>query len=202
MARAQEATNIAFSWLILPSATPRPMAFRIFRAIPLLTRRFFVNAGGFPERLYYDFDRRFLAGSIGRLLRSYGVRIGASPPHRQSQNGAVERNWDTAVEMAGAFLAKAGLPRRYWFWTVREATVRMNMLPVKAGPSLDDEGAFQAIPSKDAEHATYAAVASRGQTLTFGRLAGTTSPAEGPPPSRKQSRRGSLAGTRPASEPP
>jgi hypothetical protein len=110
--------------------------------------RFFVDAGGFPKRLRCDFDRRFLAGSAGRLLRSHGVRIGASPPHRQSQSGAVERNWNTAVEMARAFLAEAGLPRRYWFWAVREATIRMNMLPVKSGPSLDDEGAFQAIPQR------------------------------------------------------
>jgi hypothetical protein len=161
--------------------------------IDALWRFFFVDAGGFPRRLRCDFDRRFLAGSAGRLLRSHGVRIGASPPHRQSQNGAVERNWNTAVEMARAFLAEAGLPRRYWFWAVREATVRMNMLPVKAGPSLDDEGAFQAIPSKDAKQATYAAVASRGHTLTFGRLACAVVPAERPTPSRKQSRHRSLA---------
>jgi hypothetical protein len=95
--------------------------------------------------------------------------------------------------MARAFLAEARLPRRYWFWVVREATVRMNMLPVKAGPSLDDEGAFQAIPSKDSEQATYAAVASRGHILTFGRLAGAVVPIERPTPSRKQSRRRSLA---------
>jgi hypothetical protein len=120
--------------------------------------RFFVDAGGFPKRLCCDFDQRFLAGSVGCLLRSQGVRISASPPHRQSQNGAVERNWNTAVEMARAFLAKARLPRRYWLWAVREATVRMNMLPLKASPSLDDKGGFQAIPSKDVEHTTYVAV--------------------------------------------
>jgi hypothetical protein len=105
----------------------------------------------------------------------------------------VERNWNTAVEMARAFHAEAGLPRHYWFWAVREATVHMNMLPVKAGPSLDDEGAFQAIPSEDAGQATYAAVASRGHTLTFGCLACAVVPAERPTPSCKQSRRCSLA---------
>jgi transposase InsO family protein len=89
---------------------------------------FFVDAGGFPWRLCCDFDCRFLAGSVGRLLRSHGLRIGASPPHRQSQNGAVERNWNTAVEMARAFLAEAGLPKQYWFCTVGEATMCMNML--------------------------------------------------------------------------
>jgi hypothetical protein len=89
------------------------------------------------------FDRRFLHGSISKLLRAHGVRIGASPPHRQSQNGAVERNWNTAVEMGRAFLAESGLPKRYWFWAVREVTIRMNMLPVKAGLCTDDEGEFK-----------------------------------------------------------
>lgn len=56
------------------------------------------------------------------------------------------------MEIAQAFLAEDGLPRHYWFWAIREATVHMmNILPMKAGPSLDYEGAFQAIPSKDAE---------------------------------------------------
>jgi hypothetical protein len=51
----------------------------------------------------------------------------------------------------------------------------------------------QAIPSKDAKAATYAAVASRGQTLTCGRLAGPAAPAKPPTPSCKQSRPRSLA---------
>jgi hypothetical protein len=75
--------------------------------------RFFVDAGGFPRRLRCDFNRLFLAGSGGRLLRSHAVCIGASPPYQQSQNGALERNWNTAEEMARAFLAEAGLPKRY-----------------------------------------------------------------------------------------
>jgi hypothetical protein len=156
---------------------------------------FFVDAGGFPRRLRCDFDRRFLAGSVGCLLRSHGVRIGASPPHRQSKNGAAERNQNTAVEMARAFLAEAGLPKRYWFWAVLEATMSMDMLPYKAGPSLGHEGAFQAIPSAEANPAAYAAVARRGLPMTFGRLAGTAAPIESPrsPPSRKQTRRRSLA---------
>jgi hypothetical protein len=39
-----------------------------------------------------------------------------------------------------------GLPKRYWFWAVREATICMNMLPVKAGICTDDEGAFNDLP--------------------------------------------------------
>jgi hypothetical protein len=42
--------------------------------------RFFVDAGGFPKRFRCDFHRWFLQGKVGRLLRSHGVKIGASPP--------------------------------------------------------------------------------------------------------------------------
>ena len=103
-----------------------------------------IEAGGFPKRLRCDFDKRFIQGAVARLLRSHGVRIGASPPHRQSQNGAVERQWQTACNMARSFLVTARLPKRYWFWAIREATTRMNLLPVKRGDS-DDKGDFQVI---------------------------------------------------------
>jgi hypothetical protein len=33
--------------------------------------------------------------------------------------------------MAQAMLIEAQLPRRYWFWALREATIRMNLLPCK-----------------------------------------------------------------------
>ena len=144
--------------------------------------RFFVDAGGFPKRFRCDFDRRFLHGKVGRLLRSHGVKIGASPPHRHSQNGAVERNWNTAVEMGRAFLAEANLPKRYWFWAVREATIRMNMLPVKSGPSLDDASEFQAFPS-DLED---------GEILSRGNLV-RSSPSTGPSSPKKRRTRAKTA---------
>ena len=57
---------------------------------------FAIDAGGFPKRVRCDFDKRLIHGAVARLLRSHGVRVGVSPPHRQSQNGAVERQWRTA----------------------------------------------------------------------------------------------------------
>jgi hypothetical protein len=53
--------------------------------------------------------------------------------------------------MGQSFLAKASLPKHYWFWAVWEATIQMNKLPVKAVPSMDNGGAFEAILSKDAD---------------------------------------------------
>jgi transposase InsO family protein len=141
--------------------------------------QYFVDAGGFPHRLRCDFDRRFRHGLVSQLLCAHGVRIGASPPHRQLQNGAVKRNWNTAVEMGPAYLTKAGLLKRYWFWAVREATICMNMLPVKAGICTGDEGAFNDLPP----------TANRTGTppfLEFGNLAqvGKTAPPNPTPPTQ------------------
>ena len=107
--------------------------------------RFFIDAGGFPKRVRCDFDKRLIQGDVGRLLKANGVKIGASPPHRQSQNGAVERLWNTACEMGRSFLAEAQLPKRYWFWAIRTAIQRMNMLPCRNPSSrsdADDAGDF------------------------------------------------------------
>jgi hypothetical protein len=135
-ARAQEATNIAFLVNLVTRYTWTYGLANLFGdTIIDALWHFFIDAGGFPWRLCCNC-----------------VRIGASPRYWQSQNGAVLlHNWNTAVEMAQAFLVEDRLPRHYWFLAVREAAVHMNMLPMKAGPSLDYEGAFQAIPSEDAE---------------------------------------------------
>ena len=101
-----------------------------------------IDAGSFPKRVRTDFDKRLICGDVARLLRSHGVTIGAAPPHRQSQNGAVERQWQTACCMARSLLAKSRLPKKYWYWAIRESVGRMNLLPVQAGPDPDDAGEF------------------------------------------------------------
>jgi hypothetical protein len=79
--------------------------------------RYFIDAGGLPECIMCDYDARFLGGAVRRLLHSKGIRIRSSPPHRQSQNGLVERNWSVICRMARAFLTEAQLPKSYcWYW--------------------------------------------------------------------------------------
>jgi transposase InsO family protein len=92
---------------------------------------FYIDAGGFPTRIRCDFDSSFVKGKVYSFLRRKGIRVGVSPPGRQSQNGAVERQWRTATSMARALLVEAKMPKRYWFWALREAIIRMNLLPVK-----------------------------------------------------------------------
>jgi hypothetical protein len=91
---------------------------------------FFIDAGGVPKHIRCDFDSSFVKGKVDIFLK-HKIKITSSPPHRQSQNGMVERQWQTAVTMARALLVEAQLPRRYWFWALREAVIRMNLLPCK-----------------------------------------------------------------------
>jgi hypothetical protein len=71
-----------------------------------------------------------------KFIKLHKIQVTSAPPHRQSQNGLVERQWRTAVAMARAMLIEARLPRRYWFWALRESVIRMNLLPCKpTGPN-------------------------------------------------------------------
>jgi hypothetical protein len=89
---------------------------------------FISNAGGIPRRIQCDFDPRFLGGKVRRLLTTRGIRVMASPPNRQSQNGLVESHWKTATKMARSFLAEAHVPKSFWFWALRESVARMNLI--------------------------------------------------------------------------
>jgi hypothetical protein len=51
---------------------------------------FFIDAGGIPTRIHCNFDSSFVKGKVCSFLRHKGIRTGASPPGRQSQNGAIE----------------------------------------------------------------------------------------------------------------
>jgi hypothetical protein len=93
--------------------------------------RFFIDAGGFPRQFQNDFDPKFVGGQVARLLRAHFIWLRASPPNRQSQNGLVESHWRVACGMARGLLAEAQLPKRYWFWAIREVVLPMNLLPVQ-----------------------------------------------------------------------
>jgi hypothetical protein len=92
---------------------------------------FLVDAGGTTTRIHCDFDSSFVKGKVNTFLKIHRIQVTSAPPKQQSQNGLVERQWRTAVDMARAMLVEASLPRRYWFWTLQESVIRMNLLPCK-----------------------------------------------------------------------
>lgn len=108
--------------------------------------RFFIDAGGFPRILQCDFDNRIIGGKASALLRSHGTCIRAAPPHRQDKNGLVKRHWQELTKMARSFLADAKLPKKFWFWAIREANAWMNILPVTTKAEGDQRPEFLTTP--------------------------------------------------------
>ena len=87
------------------------------------------------RRMLTDFDTKLISGQARQMLLRRGISIRSSSPYRQSQNGLVESHWATGVRMARAYLQEANLPRRFWFWAIRTAFERMNMIPIKVRPT-------------------------------------------------------------------
>eukprot|EP00978_Attheya_sp_CCMP212_P027372 scaffold91642_cov45-Attheya_sp.AAC.2 len=90
---------------------------------------FELDAGGLPKRLYTDFDNRLIAGSARKWLTTRHCHVAAAPANRQNQNGLVERNWRTMIQMARAYLTDRQMPRSYWFYAIRHAAQMMNHAP-------------------------------------------------------------------------
>jgi hypothetical protein len=61
--------------------------------------------------------------------------------------------------MACALLVEARMPKRYWFWALREAIIRMNLLPCQPpsptspAPTHHEAGELQDFPSVSLEAA-------------------------------------------------
>ena len=90
----------------------------------------FIDAGDFPCTIQCDFDPQFIGGKAAQLLRSHGTRVRAAPPRCQDKNGLVENKWQNLTKVARSFLADAHLPKKFWYWALREANLRSNIFPV------------------------------------------------------------------------
>ena len=83
--------------------------------------KFRLDMGGLPRRLYTDFDHRLLSGKTETYLNNNSCQVLGSPAGRQHQNGLVERNWQTIMNMARSVLHQRQIPRVYWYWAIRHA---------------------------------------------------------------------------------
>jgi len=88
-----------------------------------------VDAGGFPQRLYTDFDPKIIEGPTAAFLRDNKVSVRAAPSGRQNQNGLVERTWETIINMGRAYIMDMQMPRSYWYWALRQAVQALNYVP-------------------------------------------------------------------------
>ena len=111
-------------------------------------RNFFIDASGFPKTIQLDFYMRLIGGKAAALLRSHGVTVRAAPPSRQDHNGLVELWWAEITKMTRSLLADAKLPKKFWFWAICEANLRINILPVTTGKPGDQNPDLMTTPHK------------------------------------------------------
>jgi len=63
------------------------------------------------------------------FLRDKNIILCGAPGGRQNQNGLAERAWETATNMARAFVTDMQMPRSFWYWALRQSIQVMNYFP-------------------------------------------------------------------------
>ena len=92
-------------------------------------KRFIRDVGTKPGKIRTDFDSKLMAGDVEKLLIEEKIKLESSPPYRQHQNGLVERNWQSLVNMSRNWLTSNLLPSKYWYFALRRACEVSNLLP-------------------------------------------------------------------------
>lgn len=95
-------------------------------------QQFPLNIGSKPRLIRTNFDHKLIGGQTRKMLQNKGIKIEASPPRRQHQNGLVERHWQNIVAMARNWLKSHLLPSSFWFFSVKQAVEIANILPVES----------------------------------------------------------------------
>ena len=78
-------TNLVFGLKNLTTSLHRAM------------QEFILVCGPKPEIIRTDFDAKLIRGPVKKFLTEQQIKIQASPPYRQHQNGLIERHWQTVV---------------------------------------------------------------------------------------------------------
>jgi hypothetical protein len=95
--------------------------------------KFLLVCGPKPEIIRTDFDAKLIRGKVKEIFTQAGIKVEASPPYRQHQNGVVERHWQTIIAMTRNWLTSAHLPSKYWYFAVKRACEILNIMPIKIG---------------------------------------------------------------------
>ena len=94
-------------------------------------KRFTTEVGTKPKLISTDFDNKIISGPVEEYLTDQQIKIRASPPYRQNENGLIERHWQQVVSMARNWLTSALLPSKFWFLAVKRACEIANIMPTK-----------------------------------------------------------------------
>eukprot|EP00957_Ditylum_brightwellii_P083563 6351901-Ditylum_brightwellii.AAC.1 len=92
-------------------------------------QRFHIKAGGLSTNFYTNFDNKLIQGECRQYLDDNNVCVAAAPSGHQSQNGLLERAWQTTCNMARAFITEMQMPKCFWYWAVCHAAQINNYMP-------------------------------------------------------------------------
>ncbi len=92
---------------------------------------FFAHIRLIPKRLISDFDIKLIGGKARDYLNNLLIHVNAEPPYYQDKNGLAECHWQTFVSMSRNWLASAGLPSSFWYYSVRRASEVCNYFPLQ-----------------------------------------------------------------------
>lgn len=82
-------------------------------------------------RVRSDNAKEFTGKEMNALLRKHSIVHEYSTPYCTAQNGRVERQNRTIVEMARSMISGAGLPLNLWGEACKTAALIRNMLPLE-----------------------------------------------------------------------
>ncbi len=88
-----------------------------------------IDCGGCPTILYSDFDQKRLEGPTATFLRDKNIILHGALSSHQNQNGLVEQAWETAMNMACAFVTDMQMPKGFWYWALCKSIQVMNYVP-------------------------------------------------------------------------
>jgi hypothetical protein len=90
-------------------------------------QQWIIDCGGCPSRLY--FDPKILEGHTACFLRDKNIILRGAPSGQQNQNGLVEWAWETATNMARAFITDMQMLKNFWYWALCQSIQVMNYMP-------------------------------------------------------------------------
>ena len=111
-----------YSWIY-------PLKSLYHEALKSTLRQWLIDCGGCPSRMYTDFDPKILEGPTACFLRDKNIILQGASSGRQNQNSLVEQAWETATNMAQAFITDMQMPKNFWYWALCQSIQVMNYIP-------------------------------------------------------------------------
>ena len=92
-----------------------------------------LDLGCNPGKSVTEFDHKRMGSKITNYLHSIDCSLESAPPRHQHQNGLVECNWHSVIQMDRSWINLALLSLSFWYFAVTWAVEVSNYLPITLG---------------------------------------------------------------------